>query len=130
MGGTSFIPDDGSRHSVIPQPVSKPAQERDYAYAGSFYFFAVWIGLGVLALYEALSGLLGEKLSAPAAGTLCMVVPVLMAVQNWDDHDRSGRYLARDVAFNYLNSCAPMPFSLQMATTTPSPYGMHRKWKE
>ena len=82
-------------------------RERDYAYAGSFYFFAVWIGLGVLALYEALSGMLGEKFSAPAAGALCMVVPVLMAFQNWDDHDRSGRYLARDVAFNYLNSCAP-----------------------
>lgn len=82
-------------------------RERDYAYAGSFYFFAIWIGLGVLALYEGLSKLLGEKASAPAAGALCMVVPVLMAVQNWDDHDRSGRYLARDVAFNYLNSCAP-----------------------
>jgi hypothetical protein len=82
-------------------------RERDYAYAGSFYFFAIWIGLGVLALYEGLSKLLGEKASAPAAGALCMVVPVLMAAQNWDDHDRSGRYLARDVAFNYLNSCAP-----------------------
>jgi hypothetical protein len=82
-------------------------RERDYAYAGSFYFFAIWIGLGVLALYEGLSKILGEKASAPAAGALCMVVPVLMAVQNWDDHDRSGRYLARDVAFNYLNSCAP-----------------------
>lgn len=82
-------------------------RERDYAYAGSFYFFAIWIGLGVLALYEGLSKIIGEKASAPAAGALCMVVPVLMAAQNWDDHDRSGRYLARDVAFNYLNSCAP-----------------------
>ena len=82
-------------------------RERDYAYAGSFYFFAVWIGLGVLALYEGLSKVIGEKASAPAAGALCLIVPVLMAAQNWDDHDRSGRYLARDVAFNYLNSCAP-----------------------
>jgi tetratricopeptide (TPR) repeat protein len=82
-------------------------RERDYAYAGSFYFFAVWIGLGVLALFEALSKLTGEKLAAPVAGVLCFfAVPVIMGSENWDDHDRSGRYLARDVAFNYLNSCA------------------------
>ena len=82
-------------------------RERDYAYAGSFYFFAVWIGLGVLALYEALSKLVNGKIAAPAAGLLCfLAVPVVMGAQNWDDHDRSGRYLARDVAFNYLNSCA------------------------
>ncbi len=83
-------------------------RERDYAYAGSFYFFAVWIGIGVLALFEVLSKLTGEKIAAPVAGALCLfAVPVVMGSQNWDDHDRSGRYLARDVAFNYLNSCAP-----------------------
>lgn len=83
-------------------------RERDYAYAGSFYFFAVWIGLGVLALFEALSKITGEKIAAPLSGAVCLfAVPVLMGFQNWDDHDRSGRYLARDVAFNYLNSCAP-----------------------
>lgn len=83
-------------------------RERDYAYAGSFYFFAVWIGLGVLALFEGLSKVIEEKIAAPVAGVLCfMAVPVLMGTQNWDDHNRSGRYLARDVAFNYLNSCAP-----------------------
>jgi hypothetical protein len=83
-------------------------RERDYAYAGSFYFYAVWIGLGVLALFEGLSKLAGEKIAAPVAGILCFfAVPVVMGSQNWDDHDRSGRYLARDVAFNYLNSCAP-----------------------
>ncbi len=83
-------------------------RERDYAYAGSFYFFAVWIGLGVLALFEAISKLTGEKIAAPLAGVLCLfAVPVIMGTENWDDHDRSGRYLARDVAFNYLNSCAP-----------------------
>jgi len=82
-------------------------RERDYAFAGSFYFFAVWIGLGVLALFEALSKLTSEKIAAPAAGILCfLAVPVLMGEQNWDDHDRSGRYLTRDVANNYLNSCA------------------------
>jgi hypothetical protein len=83
-------------------------RERDYAYAGSFYFFSVWIGLGVLFLFELLSKLTGEKLAAPVAGLLSfLAVPVIMGSQNWHDHDRSGRYLTRDVAFNYLESCAP-----------------------
>jgi hypothetical protein len=83
-------------------------RERDYAYAGSFYFFSVWIGLGVLALFEGLSKLTSEKIAAPVAGLLCfLAVPVIMGAENWDDHDRSGRYLARDVASDYLNSCAP-----------------------
>ena len=83
-------------------------RERDYAYTGSFYFFAVWIGLGVLALFEALSKIAPEKIAAPVAGLICFfAVPVVMGTANWDDHDRSGRYLTRDVAFNYLNSCAP-----------------------
>jgi len=83
-------------------------RERDYAYTGSFYFFSVWIGMGVLALFEGLSKLTGDKIAAPVAGLLCLfAVPVVMGSENWDDHDRSGRYLARDVAFNYLNSCAP-----------------------
>jgi hypothetical protein len=83
-------------------------RERDYAYVGSFYFFTVWIGMGVLALYEIASKFTNEKMAASVAGLLCLIaVPALMASENWDDHDRSGRYLARDVAFNYLNSCAP-----------------------
>jgi hypothetical protein len=83
-------------------------RERDYAYAGSFYFFAVWIGLGVLALFEAFSKIISEKIAAPAAGLICfLAVPALMGSENWNDHDRSGRYLARDVAVDYLNSCAP-----------------------
>src|SRR5450759_3315715 len=83
-------------------------RERDYAYAGSFYFFAVWIGLGVLALFDGLSRFMSEKIAAPVAGLLCfLAVPALMGSENWDDHDRSGRYLARDVAIDYLNSCAP-----------------------
>jgi hypothetical protein len=83
-------------------------RERDYAYVGSFYFYAVWIGLGMLAIFEGITRLTGEKVAAPLAGVLCIAaVPLLMASQNWDDHDRSHRYLARDVAFNYLNSCAP-----------------------
>jgi hypothetical protein len=83
-------------------------RERDYAYAGSFYFFAIWIGLGVLAVFEWISKVVDGKIAAPAAGALTILaVPLLMGTQNWDDHDRSGRYLARDVASNYLNSCAP-----------------------
>jgi MFS family permease len=83
-------------------------RERDYAFAGSFYFYAVWIGLGVLALFEAFRKLTGEKVAAPLAGVLCfLAVPALMGSENWKDHDRSGRYLTRDVAFDYLNSCAP-----------------------
>jgi len=83
-------------------------RERDYAYVGSFYFFAVWIGLGVLALNEGLTKIAGEKIAAPASALLCFfAVPLIMGFENWDDHDRSGRYLARDVARNYLNSCAP-----------------------
>ena len=83
-------------------------RERDYAYAGSFYFFAVWIGIGVLALYEELAKLIKENIAAPVAGLICfLAVPVIMGTRNWDAHDRSGRYLTRDIAFNYLNSCAP-----------------------
>ncbi|MGA2405888.1 MAG: DUF2723 domain-containing protein [Bacteroidales bacterium] len=83
-------------------------RERDYAYAGSFYFFAIWIGIGVLAVFEGFAKLVKENIAAPFTGLICFfAVPVIMGSQNWDDHDRSGRYLARDVAFNYLNSCAP-----------------------
>ncbi|MBN2762753.1 MAG: DUF2723 domain-containing protein, partial [Bacteroidales bacterium] len=83
-------------------------RERDYAYAGSFYAFAIWIGLGVLALYEVLRKILPASLSAWLASVLALaVVPTVMAAENWDDHDRSGRYMARDFAYNYLNSCAP-----------------------
>jgi phage shock protein PspC (stress-responsive transcriptional regulator) len=83
-------------------------RERDYAYAGSFYFFAIWIGIGVLALFELLARFMKEKLAAPAAGIVCaLAVPVIMGTHSYAQHDRSGRYLARDVACNYLNSCAP-----------------------
>src|SRR5664280_3519915 len=69
-------------------------RERDYAYAGSFYFFAIWIGIGVLSLFDQLARLVKEKIAAPAAGLICfLAVPLIMVSQNWDDHDRSGRYL-------------------------------------
>jgi len=83
-------------------------RERDYAYAGSFYAFAIWIGLGVLAVHEGLKKIIPASFSSTVASLLCLAaVPVLMGFQNWDDHDRSGRYMARDFAYNYLNSCAP-----------------------
>ncbi len=83
-------------------------RERDYAYAASFYAFTIWIGLGVLALFELLRRLTGEAPAAIIASLLTFVtVPALMGAENWNDHDRSGRYLTRDVAFNYLNTCAP-----------------------
>ena len=82
-------------------------RERDYAYAGSFYAFAIWIGLGVLSIYNLFKKFLGETHSAAIAGVICLIVPIQMGAQNWDDHDRSGRYIARDFARNYLESCAP-----------------------
>lgn len=83
-------------------------RERDYAYAGSFYAFAIWIGIGVLALYDTLSAKLKNNFSAVALSVVCLLlVPGIMANENWDDHDRSGRYTTRDFAYNYLNSCAP-----------------------
>jgi hypothetical protein len=83
-------------------------RERDYAYAGSFYAFAIWIGIGFMFFYEALQKFLGNKVSL-AITFICLIaaVPVLMGSQNWDDHDRSGRYTARDIGANYLRSCAP-----------------------
>ena len=103
----------------LNQPPYQP-RERDYAYAGSFYVFAIWIGLAVLGIKDWLDGLLGkgiarengEKVSAPvsvatasAASVLAIAVAVLMGCQNWDDHDRSNRYTSIEEAYNYLNSC-------------------------
>ncbi len=106
-------------------------RERDYAYAGSFYAFSIWIGLAVLGIYSFVEGLLSNRSSenlpegiralegrspdgGPSGGSLtaaasvvsllCLGVPVLMAQQNWDDHDRSHRYTAVEMARNYLNS--------------------------
>ena len=83
-----------------------PAQprERDYAYAGSFYAFAIWIGLGTAGLAGLLRKWLGEKASAIAASALAILVPIQMVGQTWDDHDRSGRYTCRDFGSNYLNT--------------------------
>jgi len=83
-------------------------RERDYAYAGSFYAFSIWIGLGVLGIYNFFRKKANAVFSAILATVLSLVfVPGIMAKENWDDHDRSERYMARDFAHNYLNSCAP-----------------------
>lgn len=93
---------------IINQNQSVQPRERDYAYVGSFYTFAIWMALGVYALYDILSKKMSRVASAGLATTICLLgAPVLMASQNWDDHDRSKRYTARDFARNYLNSCAP-----------------------
>ena len=82
-------------------------RERDYAYAGSFYAFCIWIGYGVLYFYFLLSKFVNKEIAASIATLACLGVPTLMAAQNWDDHDRSGRYTARDFGQNYLLSVAP-----------------------
>ena len=89
-------------------------RERDYAYAGSFYSFSIWIGLGVAAIYSWLSEKFGKALkpavrTAMSAAVVCLTlgVPALMAAENWDDHDRSNRYTAVEMARNYLNSVGP-----------------------
>ncbi len=81
-------------------------RERDYAYAGSFYAFSIWVGLGLCFLVDNLRKIIPYKVILSVAFIVCLAaVPVLLAVQNWDDHDRSGRYTARDIGNNYLNSC-------------------------
>jgi tetratricopeptide (TPR) repeat protein len=84
-------------------------RERDYAYVGSFYAFCIWLGFGVAGVAKAL----GKYLRAPdvpaalIASAACLLVPIQMAGQNWDDHDRSDRYATRDFGRNYLESCEP-----------------------
>ncbi len=89
-------------------------RERDYAYAGSFYAFAIWIGFAVAAVYSWIEELLDKKkanterngaIASAAVTVLLLGVPALMAAQNWDDHDRSNRRTAVEMAYNYLNSC-------------------------
>lgn len=79
-------------------------RERDYAYAGSFYAFSIWIGLGVLGIIQLVKKYLPETVVAALASVLSLGVPALMAAENWDDHDRSNRYAACDFGYNYLVS--------------------------
>jgi hypothetical protein len=81
-------------------------RERDYAYVGSFYAFAIWIGLGVLMVREWLAKVASQSVATTVSTVVCLLaVPVLMAQQEWDDHDRSKKQLARDLAKDYLESC-------------------------
>jgi len=90
-----------NQHS--PQP-----RERDYAFAASFYAFAIWIGIGALGLITALKKYVSSNIAVVSGTAICLVlVPGILAQQNWNDHDRSGRYTALAMANNYLNSCAP-----------------------
>ena len=84
-------------------------RERDYVYAGSFYAFSIWIGFGVLALRDLFARLVKRdtRVVAGAATLVGLVVPAILAAQNWDDHDRSHRYMARDIGWNYLQSTLP-----------------------
>lgn len=85
-------------------------RERDYAYAGSFYAFTIWIGLGLLWVYDILHRKVFKangRAAALVAFVVCASVPTVLAVQNWDDHDRSHRYVARDMGYNYLESVLP-----------------------
>lgn len=91
-------------------------RERDYAYAGSFYAFAIWIGMGVAAIIDWLQRLKTPTLpTAITVSLLCLLVPIEMGCQNWDDHDRSNRYTCRDFGRNYLNSldegCNPIIYT-------------------
>ncbi len=89
-----------------PPPIEP--RERDYAYAGSFYAFSFFIGLGVLALYELIKDYIkNTKLAAGLATVIGLVIPIIMGAQGWDDHDRSSRYHSVDSAKNLLASCAP-----------------------
>ena len=89
----------------LNQTPSQP-RERDYAYAGSFYAFAIWIGMGVAGLIRLLQhyAKMKELPAAALVSIICLFVPIQMASQTWDDHDRSGRYMCRDFGQNYLMS--------------------------
>ena len=83
----------------------QPPRERDYVYAGSFYAFTIWMGMGACAIGTFLQRLSKRKVEAAIASSmLCLAVPLQMASQTWDDHDRSGRYACRDFGLNYLES--------------------------
>ena len=85
------------------------ARERDYIYAGSFYAYCIWIGLGVMCVRNWLARLVRKNNTAVAvaATAVCCCVPVILAAENWDDHDRSHRYTTRDLGYDYLMTCLP-----------------------
>src|SRR5690606_28188433 len=83
-------------------------RERDYALVGSFYVFAIWVGFGVFALYDMVKKYLKPKIAIPLIFIVSLIAsPILLATQNWDDHDRSNRYTASAMAKKYLDSVDP-----------------------
>ncbi|GHA70714.1 glycosyltransferase family 117 protein [Pontibacter akesuensis] len=91
----------------LNQPPTEP-RERDYTFAGSFYAFSIWIGLGVMGMADLLGKVLKSTMARAAVATMiCLAVPGIMAAEGWDDHDRSDRYQSVDSAKNLLDSCAP-----------------------
>lgn len=91
----------------LNQTPSQP-RERDYAYAGSFYAFTIWIGFAVFAINDLIKKYISPRIASVVATTICLLAgPILMANEEWDDHDRSHKITAHDLAKNYLNSCAP-----------------------
>jgi len=102
-------------------------RERDYAYVGSFYAFAIWIGLGVAGVIRLLTQYVKlPPLPATVIGSaLCLLVPVQMVSQTWDDHDRSHRFVCRDFGYNYLTTCEPnaIIFTMGDNDTFPLWYG-------
>jgi len=91
----------------LNSPPSEP-RERDYIYVGSFYFFAIWLGLGVMALAEGLRNTLKADVTRNGLIVgLSLLVPVMMGAKSWDNHNRDNRYQSVDFAKNLLNSCAP-----------------------
>jgi hypothetical protein len=101
-------------------------RERDYAYAGSFYAFCIWIGLGVAMVIKGLNRIKIPPLYSAVAGSLlCLLIPLQMVSQTWDDHDRSNRSVCRDFGYNYLISCEPnaIIFTMGDNDTFPLWYG-------
>src|SRR5690606_19133970 len=91
----------------LNQPPIEP-RERDYTFAGSFYAFSIWIGLGVMGIAMALKKMMQNEVArAGVATVLGLSVPLVLAAEGWDDHDRSERYHSVDSAINLLQSCAP-----------------------
>ncbi|SMD36546.1 Protein of unknown function [Reichenbachiella faecimaris] len=91
----------------LNSPPTEP-RERDYIYAGSYYAYAFWIGLGFIAIFNGIMAVIKKGIpSAAIALVICLSAPIIMASEGWDDHDRSNRYFSVDSAKNFLASCAP-----------------------
>jgi hypothetical protein len=88
------------------EPPREP-RERDYSYAGSFFTFTIWLGMGVIGLYKVLKLIVPSTAAAAVVSALTVLVPIQMGVENWDDHSRATHWAARDYAANFLNSVAP-----------------------